>query len=199
MIKIRSAVCLLGITSLAFTGCGSSDASLTSTSELNVTSTSYTKGGVIPLTYAAVLQGGSNTSPQLTWSPSADLNVSSYAVIMDDETTPCGTGTSACVHWGVYNIPSTTTSFTENFDTSSFYVGTTYNGTKGYNGPNPPSGLTHTYNITVYALSSGMPTIGDTQDQSATGGFGITSAQFETDYAAYILKQTTYAGNFTGQ
>lgn len=169
----------------------------TTQTTFNVSSTSFTNGNVLPLKYTATAQGGQNVSPQLSWS-GTQTNIGKYAVIVDDETSPCGTGDGACVHWNVFNIPASTTSFTENQSISAIsgaIVGYTYNGQLGYHGPNPPSA--HTYKITVYALSSSMPTISTSQLSSFGYTLGMTRSQFEYQFSNYILNKSTMSTVFT--
>ena len=154
-----------------------------------VTSENYTEGSSIPLLHACAALGGTDASPQFSWTnPPSDTN--SFAIIMDDETSPCGTGSNACVHWALFNLPSSTTSLVSNVDVSTIegaVEGNTYIPTTDYAGPCPPSA--HTYNTTVYALGSGMTTIG------ANSTF--TSSEFEADYSGSILGQAEITGTFT--
>lgn len=160
----------------------------TTSSTFTVSSSAFSAGGAIPLKHACNSYGGSNLSPQLSWS-TPPTNTSSYVVIMDDETSPCGTGTNACKHWAVYNIPTTKVSFTEGeaITTSGVTQGESYTGTWGYSGPCPPS--VHTYKITVYALNSSAPTL--------TAGMAHNRATFVAAMSSYILGSTTLSGTFT--
>ena len=155
-----------------------------------VTSENYTEGSAIPLLHACTALGGTDVSPQFSWT-NPPTGTSSYAIIMDDETPPCGTGAEACVHWALFNLPSSTTALVSNVDISTIegaVEGYTYDGaTTDYAGPCPPSA--HTYNTTVYALSSAMTTIG------ADPLF--TSSTFEADYPGSILGQAEITGTFT--
>jgi len=155
----------------------------TSINKLSLKSNSFTDGSVIPKKYACEDLGGSNVSPQFSWE-NAPKESSKFALIMDDETTPCGTGDSACIHWGLFNIPSSTTSLSENATVSGTY-------TDGYYGPCPP--FNHTYKTTVYALSSQMPDIA----YSNIPDSGMTRSKFKALYGSYILQESTISGTFS--
>ena len=156
--------------------------------DFSLSSQNFSDGGIIPLVHACSSEGGSNRSPQLSWT-NPPQSATSYALIMDDEDSPCGTGDNACRHWAVFNIPSSVTSFQANQDLTSIdgvTQGENYEGTIGYAGPCPPN--QHSYNFTIYALSSGMPTIGS--------GVQMTRSQFESAYASYVLDSATLIGVF---
>ena len=78
---------------------------------MTLTSTAFVEGAKIPTEYACTEKMGMNRSVPLAWN-NAPANTSKYAVIMDDETSPCGANENACKHWAVYNIPRTITSLT---------------------------------------------------------------------------------------
>ena len=160
-----------------------------SNSDFKILSSSYSEGEAIPLKYVCNRLGGSNISPQYSWhSPPSDT--SSYAVIMDDEVAPCGSGDDACRHWAVFNIPSSVTSLVEDLDISTIQgatVGENYNGGLGYEGPCPPN--SHTYKTTVYALGSNMPTVSANQ--------AYTRSEFQSQYSQHIAGSATISGVFT--
>ncbi|MDG1308093.1 MAG: YbhB/YbcL family Raf kinase inhibitor-like protein [Porticoccaceae bacterium] len=160
------------------------------TPDFAITSENYTEGGAIPLLHACENLGGTDASPQYSWS-NPPTGTSSYAIIMDDETPPCGTGAEACVHWALYNLPSSTTSLVSNVDVSTIdgaVEGYTYDAaTIDYAGPCPPNA--HTYNTTVYALGAGMTTIG--------ANTTWTSSTFEAEYSDSIIGQAEITGTFT--
>jgi Raf kinase inhibitor-like YbhB/YbcL family protein len=117
----------------------------------------------------------------------------SFAIIMDDEDAPCGTGDNACIHWGVFNLSSTAlTSLPNNVDLSGstgVAFGVTYDQTTaGYNGPCPPS--VHTYKTTIFALGAQMPLV-------VNRATGLTRSKFETTYGSHILGKATLTGRFT--
>ncbi len=156
---------------------------------MSLTSTSYTAGGVMP---GRLSCSGTNVSPQYSWA-NAPAGTLGYVLIMDDETAPCGAGTNACKHWALYNIADTTTSLVEDFTIPAIpginlTEGRNYNWTNDYEGPCPPSGTTHTYNTTIYAM--GVAT-------NIASGTAHTRASFANDFAADILDQATYSGTYT--
>jgi len=163
---------------------------ITSISNLTISSSSFTNGGVIPTKYACTYNGGSNISPQLTWRD-APKETSTFAIIMDDETSPCGFGDSACVHWGLFNIPSNTMTINESQSISSVATeGSIYTYDGGYYGPCPP--FNHTYKTTIYALSKDMPDI----ISSSIFDSYMTRSQFKSKYGSYILQESTISGTF---
>ena len=138
-----------------------------------------------------------NSSPQLTWKAESS-GTHSYAIIMDDTTA----GTSNWIHWNVFNIPASITSLAE--DWSSNHDNANSDGIKQrtaqgrgvsfpinkYVGPWPPPissrhplGITHTYQIKVYALST-MPILNGTD-------LPINTLAFENLYGDYILDSST--------
>jgi Raf kinase inhibitor-like YbhB/YbcL family protein len=154
-----------------------------------IESTSWDNDGTIPTVYTCTYNGGSNTSPQLQWSQ-IPLGTTSFAIIMDDEVSPCGTGLDACRHWNIFNIPSTEDTFVENVDLSGVagvVQPAAYDGTNGYAGPCPPTA--HIYNLTIYALGSSMPAL--------TINDGHSRLSFATDFSTHILGSATLTGTFT--
>ena len=180
---------------LMFSACNSTDSTSTSDSttvdsiSFSISSTSYSDNGSIASKYACLASGGSNISPQYSWE-NASSATTSFAIIMDDEVTPCGTGDSACKHWAVFNIPSTVISIDENQDISEISnatEGMNYTTTNGYAGPCPPQ--EHIYKTTVYSLNSSMPTI--------NAGTALTRSKFSSTYSDNILESATISGIFT--
>jgi Raf kinase inhibitor-like YbhB/YbcL family protein len=82
--------------------------------------------------------------------------------------------TASFTHWGMYNIPASTTSLPEN----AGVAGSTYGpqvindffAAAKYDGPCPPPGLVHHYVVTVFAIDCtvdlpnppGFPPVGET-------------------------------------
>lgn len=128
---------------------------------IELSSTSIAGGGsAIPLTYWATENGGNNTSPQISWSVSGDVNEIAYFGIQVFEFSP-----GDITLWDVTNIPVTKTSIAENED---WPVGTTINTidavnqrSNGWYGPRfSDSGVTHEYVIFVDAYHSNGISIG---------------------------------------
>ena len=153
-----------------------------------LTSNDYTEGNAIPLLNACTALGGTDASPQFSWA-NPPVDTTGYALIMDDETPPCGTGSQACVHWALFNIPASITSLESDVDISTIegtVEGFTYIPTADYEGPCPPS--VHTYKTTVYALDSSMAAI------PANSSF--TRSTFASEYSGSILDQAEITGTF---
>ena len=118
---------------------------------------------------------GGNQSPELAWT-NAPKRTASFVVVAFDTT-------ASFTHWGMYNIPATTTELPENagvagstFGTqvlNDFFIG------EEYDGPCPPNvePFVHHYVFTVYAL--------DKQLRLPTSGNFPPSA--ETLYQALIV------------
>ena len=161
-----------------------------------LSSTAFSRGGDIPLIHACTDQGGDNYSPQLSWQ-NAPEGTDSFALIMDDETPPCGTSDDACVHWNLFNIDSSVSSLVEDISpadivdaggVSDVIEGETYAGTNDYEGPCPPPGDSHVYFFTVYALSADHPEM--TEDMS------FTTSEFTAAYDSTILAFAGMYGSF---
>lgn len=172
----------IGCLLLMVAGCSSST---TSSSSFTLASSSWTSGGTIPDANAHdSVSGGLNKSPQLTWT-NVPSGTSYFAIKMID-----GSSTSFR-HWLVINIPSSTTTLTEGGALPSGAFATnndfTSGNTTGYGGPAPPTGQTHTYTITIYALSS-----------AATLSASSTNANFDTQVSTN-LGTATYSGTYTGK
>ena len=153
-----------------------------------LSSENFNDGNAIPLRHACTALGGTDASPQFSWTNSP-ADTAKYALIMDDETSPCGIGSLACVHWALFNIPASTTSLVADVDTSDIegsVEGNTYIPTTDYEGPCPPSA--HSYKTTVYALDSSMGVL------PANSTF--TRSTFESDYSGSILDQAELMGTF---
>jgi phosphatidylethanolamine-binding protein (PEBP) family uncharacterized protein len=185
------------ITLSASDGKSSATASTTvnaSTTNLTINSTSYANGGTIPLRIAAVSVGGSNLTPQLNISD-IPTGTKRFAIVMDDETAPCQTGLSACRHWGVFNLPVAKTAIAEGENLllqngvvygSNYTIGVGGAAGIGYAGPAATS--THTYKLTVYALTDNVTWV--------TAVPEYNRAKFELDFKDYIIGKATLTGTF---
>ena len=112
---------------------------------------------------------------------------------MDDETAPCGTGSNACVHWGVFNIPVSVTQLAAGINPSNvspnIKLGKNYDGSSQYAGMCPPvAGGVHTYKVSVFALLGTAPT--------EPGGTTITRSQFRSQYSAFIVGEGVLSGTY---
>jgi Raf kinase inhibitor-like YbhB/YbcL family protein len=123
---------------------------------MTLTSTTWADGGRIPDRSAYDRAGcsGGNASPQVAWA-GAPPGTRSYAVTVFDPDAPGGAG---WWHWIVLNIPAATTALPEGAGSGagSLPAGALQArsdwGAARYGGPCPPSGSTHCYVITTYAL-----------------------------------------------
>jgi len=95
---------------------------------------------------------GGNQSPELSWK-NAPRRTRSFVIVAYDLT-------AAFTHWGMYNIPATTTELPENAGVAGSTYGTQiYNDFPAaeYDGPCPPPNYppdVHHYVFTVYALDT---------------------------------------------
>ncbi|NCF76767.1 MAG: YbhB/YbcL family Raf kinase inhibitor-like protein [Proteobacteria bacterium] len=165
--------------------------------DFQLTASQFTTGNDIPLIHACAALGGNNFSPQVSWRNAPD-NTDSFALIIDDETAPCGTDANACVHWNLFNIDASIEGLIEDVDpttlvdangANSAVEGLTYAGTHNYEGPCPPAGNEHTYHFALYALSEDQPTM--------TRLDALTRSEFEEAYSGNILGQANLTGTFT--
>ena len=165
--------------------------------DFQLTASQFTTGNDIPLIHACAALGGNNFSPQVSWRNAPD-NTDSFALIIDDETAPCGTDANACVHWNLFNIDASIEGLIEEVDpttlvdvngANSAVEGLTYAGTNNYEGPCPPAGNKHTYHFALYALSEDQPTM--------TRLDALTRSEFEEAYSGNILGQANLTGTFT--
>ena len=120
---------------------------------MQLTSTTFTQGQVIPAKYTC---DGANVSPPLSWSgvPAA---AKSLALISDDPDAPGQTW----VHWVIYNIPSSRHELPEGIKATETVLGGAVQGTNsfrkiGYGGPCPPGGASHRYFFKLYALDANL-------------------------------------------
>lgn len=167
---------------------GETPAEVGNTPAFALSSENFNDGNAIPLRHACTALGGTDASPQFSWTNSP-ADTARYALVMDDETSPCGTGSLACVHWALLNIPASTTSLDADVDISAIegsVEGNTYIPTADYEGPCPQS--EHTYNTTIYALDSSMEVL------PADSTF--TRSTFESRYSGNILDQAELTGTF---
>jgi|GEM_PF-5293077 len=166
----------------------SSTTTTTAAGTFSLTSSAFTNGGSIPINNAQSSQGAgaNNQSVPLAWS-NAPATTSAFALRMIDAFFSVDN-----VHWLVVNIPSSVSSLAEGASPSSMPAESTeitndYQASGQYEGPWPPTGVTHNYEFTLYALSS-------TVDASA-----ITVSNFSSTVAPITLDTATLTGSFTGR
>ncbi|KAK3582317.1 hypothetical protein CHS0354_023858 [Potamilus streckersoni] len=134
----------------------------TVTVPFTISSTSFTNGAALGSNSKLIgaYCGGSNVSPQISWS-NAPAGTKSFAIRVYDGNNSNGVPINF-LHWLVVNIPTTTNSVAENAGVEDATPG---GGTQldndyshaFYDGPCPPpfgpTAGTHTYEVTVYALN----------------------------------------------
>lgn len=116
---------------------------------LSITSTAFREGGQIPDKYTCQ---GQDISPPLAWTKPPE-GTESLALIMDDQDAPSGVFT----HWVIFNIPSDSRGLPEAVPAQDQLPSGALQGKNdfrriGYGGPCPPSGHSHRYQFTLYAL-----------------------------------------------
>jgi Raf kinase inhibitor-like YbhB/YbcL family protein len=150
---------------------------------LAVTSSSFSNGGAIPAAEAQNGCGGTNVSPNLSWS-GAPAATQSFVVTEFDPDAPTGVG---FWHWIAFNIPAGTTSIAAGTSTPPGTAGLNDYGATGYGGPCPPAGDgSHRYMFTVSALDTvltGMPS-------------PSTGAYVTFNMRGHIIAQGSYLGTF---
>lgn len=153
---------------------------------LTVTSTAFANGATMPTAEAVTGCGGSNVSPDLTWS-GAPANTQSFVITEFDPDAPTGAG---FWHWTLFNVPATVTSIAGGAGTNppSGTSGLNDYGSLGYGGPCPPVGDgIHHYHFTISALDTtltGMP-------PSTTGAY------LTFNMRGHIIAQGTYLGLYS--
>ena len=152
---------------------------------LTFTSTAFANGALMPSGEAQLGCGGSNVSPDLSWSAGPPAT-QSYVLTEFDPDAPTGVG---FWHWVLYNIGPSTTSIGLGAGTTppSGISGLNDYGALGYGGPCPPIGDgAHHYHFTISALDTvltGMPA-------NATGAFVTFNMR------GHVIAQGTYIGLF---
>ncbi len=145
-----------------------------------LTSPSFNNLDRIPIKYTGY---GDDVSPSLQWS-NIPLQTQSFAIVMDDPDAHPSTFT----HWLIFNIPADTTQLEEAVPKDL----TLQDGSKqgkndfgkiGYNGSRPPSGQTHRYVFTVYAIDTFLELKG-----------GVSIKEFQKAVAGHILAKGTLIG-----
>ncbi|HUO95214.1 MAG TPA: YbhB/YbcL family Raf kinase inhibitor-like protein [Steroidobacteraceae bacterium] len=171
-----------------------------------VTSSTYANNSVLPIsmidnfvsgtTNACSVDGsaGGNQSPEVSWTH-APWGTHSFVVVMFDVT-------ASFTHWGMYNIPTWTSSLPAGAGAAgSTYGAQVYNDfyDQSYDGPCPPVGVqpfSHKYVLTVYALdqelklpsSANFPPYAETLWyallKAAEGGHVLATASINGFYSA---------------
>lgn len=148
---------------------------------INVTSTAFGEGAMIPKKYACDAQ---NVSPQIAWT-GVPAGAKSIALICDDPDAPVGDW----VHWVVYNMPASTKELAEGIQSlpAGSKRGTNDFRKLGYGGPCPPSGV-HRYYFKIFAL-----------DMALSLDDGATKAQVLKAMDGHVLAQGALMGRYKRQ
>lgn len=149
---------------------------------IQVTSTAFIDGDVIPATYTV---DGADLSPPISWQGIPDGTVS-IALICEDPDAPMGTW----VHWVVWNIPPKIDGLEEALPPdgelkNGIRQGTTDFGRIGYGGPAPPSGV-HRYYFKMYAL-----------DTTLNLRAGATKSELESAMKGHVLAKGQLMGKYS--
>ncbi len=143
---------------MAFAACGGGDsrkvadiAAASDTGSFELNTRAFAEGGRIPARHTC---DGDDRSIPLSWS-GAPEGTESFALLFDDPDAPGGT----FKHWIIFDIPPTAVELLESVDTAARVVGTSIQlkndfGRRGYGGPCPPEGETHTYRLFLYAMDT---------------------------------------------
>lgn len=123
---------------------------------MRITSPAFSDGETIPEQYTCE---GPNINPPLIFED-MPAETASLVLIVEDPDAEA----KPWVHWLIFNIPPSTTEVRENSIPAGGIEGIANGGTKGYEGPCPPSG-THTYLFKLYALDT-MLQLSDTADRA---------------------------------
>jgi len=118
---------------------------------MTISSPAFQDGAKIPVKYTCK---GQSISPTLQWA-NAPQGAKSYALILEDPDTSSGTLT----HWIIFNISPDSNNLPEGVPTqtgnqTTFSQGNNSFGKTGYDGPCPPSGQSHRYIFSLYALDT---------------------------------------------
>ena len=194
----------LAVATLALSGCHHNDAQA-QTPVFTLSSPDLT-GNTFATKF--ILNGfgctGQNVSPQLVWS-NVPVGTKSLSLQVHDPDAPTGSG---FWHWGIYDMPPTTTGIAQGAgnspatlpagayggNTDFFDTGAT-GGNGNYGGPCPPAGDSpHRYNFTLYALS--VDHIDAAAGIPKTGTAGLFSFAMNKGVGAALLGKATFTATY---
>ncbi len=142
---------------------------------LAISSTAWTAGGEIPTRFSC---DGEDVSPPLTISGAPEGTVELVLVVTDQDA-------GGLLHWVVAGIPPGAPSFPQAGLPAGAIEVPNSSGELGWLGPCPPSGQTHTYDFTAYALT-------------AASGLSASSTQAQLDAAVETSSSTAaMTGTYT--
>jgi len=111
-----------------------------------LTSSAFAADATIPVKYTCQ---GAGTSPPLAWSNVPPGAKELALVVFDPDA-----GSGGFLHWVVFKIPPTATSFAEGSIPAGARQARNGTGKASYQGPCPPAGKVHHYQFTLSALRS---------------------------------------------
>jgi Raf kinase inhibitor-like YbhB/YbcL family protein len=147
------------------------------TTQLLLTSTAFTDGGMIPAEHTC---DGANVSPPLAWE-SGPEGTRAWVLIAEDP------DARMWVHWLVVNLPAEVTSLEPGASgnlPAGALEGETDFGPARYGGPCPPSGE-HRYVFTLYALSEPL-----------VPGAQVTATGVRADMFGKVLAEGSITGRY---
>lgn len=104
----------------------------------------WSEGGAIDVRHTC---DGLNIAPTISWS-APPAGVGAFAVVLLDNDAP------DYYHWVVANIDAAAVTLDEGTIPDGVVVAENSAGRAGYAGPCPPTGASHTYSLSLYALSA---------------------------------------------
>lgn len=144
--------------------------------EMELESDAFGEGEPMPEKYTC---DGEDVSPPLSWKGVPD-GTESFVLIADDPDAPGGTFD----HWVLYGVPGDLRSLVEGEGAGT--EGSNDFGDRGYGGPCPPEGPSHTYRFRLYALDSDPdlePGASKGDALRATDGHVLAEAELTGEYA----------------
>jgi len=158
---------------------------------MRLTSTSFADGAQIPPKYT---QAGNQTSPQLTW-VNAPAATQSFVLHMHDMEGSRNKTSEDQLHWLVWNVPASTTSFPEGMpmgaDLPDGSHQTSASGSGTYRGPGAPAnGPLHHYVLEIFALDNKLDVANNAADPFDTRGKILAAMQ------GHIVGKAVYLGLF---
>lgn len=119
------------------------DAAIEQTAPLTLTAP-WVNGTALDPRYSC---DGEAFSPSLAWT-TAPPDTKAFGIVLTDRDQP------DYIHWVITNIDPTVATIGENTNPPGAYIAENSEKKRGYVAPCPPTGSTHTYSITLYALSA---------------------------------------------
>lgn len=150
------------------------DASIEQSAPLTLTAP-WVNGAALDPRYSC---DGEAFSPSLAWS-AAPPETKAFGLVLTDRDRP------EYIHWVITNIDPTVTTILENTNPTGAYVAENSEKKRGYAAPCPPAESTHTYNITLYALSELVDTQKYTSASSITEQMTAVALEVGTNDFTY--------------